>query len=137
MVNPEIIRNRLQALEAYLADMEKILQSVSGSVVEDRIQYRALERLLQLSVEATIDSGAHIVSDQAWGSIERARDIPEIFFEKGIIDEKLRDTWRKMIGFRNLLVHDYLKTDPARVEEIAKKNRADFQSLAKKFAGFL
>ena len=40
--------------------------------------------------------------------MEKSRDIPAILQQQGYLDTDLAETWLRMIGFRNILVHAYL-----------------------------
>lgn len=54
----------------------------------------------------------HVVADDDLGSVDRARDLPDIFEDNGYLDEELANTWTDVIGFRNALVHEYVDIDP-------------------------
>ena len=58
-------------------------------------------------------------------------------FEAGYIDAEMRDRWIKMIGFRNLLVHDYLDVDRKVVYRILHENLGDIEALRGVFAQFI
>ena len=95
------------------------------------------ERYLQLAIEVTIDLGNHIIAELNLGYPEVSHDIPEIFATKGYIDANLRETWKKMIGFRNLLVHDYADIDRAIVYDVLQNRLSDLERLREVFAQFL
>ena len=64
-----------------------------------------------MQFEASLDMGCHIVADEGLGTVEQDRDIPRLFRENGFIDAELEQRWIRMIGFRNILVHEYLEVD--------------------------
>lgn len=49
----------------------------------------------------------------------------------GVIDPALRERFRGLGGFRNLLVHGYLKLDANRVAEVLADAPERFSSLAR------
>ena len=59
------------------------------------------------------------------------------FEQHGYIDREMRETWIKMIGFRNLLVHDYADIDRTQVYDILQRRLADIEKLRNVFARFL
>jgi len=79
----------------------------------------------------------HVAVDLGLGSVEQARDLPELFFQRGDIVEALRLTWLRMIGFRNLLVHDYLEIDRKIVWCVLREHRGDLEALGRVFSKFL
>jgi len=137
MVRPEVIERRLNKLNEYI----EILQSIQKYSLDEFIStpeyYGSAERFLQLAIETTIDIGNHIVSDMDLGKVRWSSDIPSILEEKGIIPLNLRETWIKMIGFRNLLVHDYLDIERETVYKILQEKLTDLIALEKVFAKFL
>ncbi len=137
VIRPEVIERRLKKLNEYI----KILQSLQKYSLEeftsDPERYGSAERFFQLAIESTIDIGNHIVADMNLGETRWSSDIPSILEEKGYISLSLRETWIKMIGFRNLLVHDYLDIERQTVYQILQEKTEDLIALEKIFAQFL
>jgi len=112
MVNPDVLHRRLKKLDDYLDYLERAQRYSYREFTDDPEHRRAVERVLHLSVEALTDMASHVVADDDLGSVDRARDLPDIFEEHGYVNEKLAATWKDMIGFRNVLVHGYVDIDP-------------------------
>jgi uncharacterized protein YutE (UPF0331/DUF86 family) len=55
----------------------------------------------------------------------------------GVIDSELRERFRGLGGFRNLLVHGYLKLDPNRVAEVLADAPERFSALARAIRAWL
>lgn len=55
----------------------------------------------------------------------------------GYIDEALERQWMRMIGFRNILVHNYLDIDRDIVHDVLQRGLDDLRLLQKAFARFL
>lgn len=64
--------------------------------------------------------GNHIIADDNLGVVTSYRDIPTILEELDFISIELRETWIAMIGFRNVLVHDYTDIDQKLVYDALK-----------------
>jgi len=99
--------------------------------------YGSTERFLHLTIEALIDIGNHIISDKDLGKVDRYRDIPIVLYKNNYLDENMKDIFIKIIGFRNILVHDYLDIDKKRVYEILNENLSDLKLILQKYANFL
>jgi uncharacterized protein YutE (UPF0331/DUF86 family) len=137
MVRPEIIRRRLQRFGEYLAILERFQRYDLEAFLSDPEHYGSAERFLQLAIEASLDMGSHVIADENLGSVEQSRDIPRRFREHGRISEDLEQRWIRMIGFRNILVHEYLEVDRNIVYDVVQNKLADLNELKQVFAGFL
>jgi uncharacterized protein YutE (UPF0331/DUF86 family) len=96
----------------------------------------AVERGLQLGAEILLDIGAHILVAQYGVSPQDHEDVLEQLFQQGILSEELRARLKGLGGFRNLLVHDYLRLDPDKVAEAldrAPRDLGDFAQAIRKW----
>lgn len=137
MVRPEIIRRRIDKLEEYLEILRRARGYSFEEFVADPERYGSAERFLHLAIEAVNDMAAHVVADDNLGPFERARDLPAIFAEEGYIDEGLREKWSDMVGFRNVLVHEYVDINRRTVYDALQNNLQDVEELKRVFARFL
>ncbi|WP_233992610.1 type VII toxin-antitoxin system HepT family RNase toxin [Salinibacter altiplanensis] len=137
MVDANVLRRRLQKLSEYLDILRETQQHSRSEFIEDPYLYGSAERFLQLSVEAINDMASHVVVDENLGAVERARDLPDIFESEGLIEEELRDQWADIIGFRDVLVHDYLDIDRTIVYEAVQHRLGEIERLRSVFARFL
>ncbi len=137
MVRPETLRRRLEKLDKFIEYLEHA-QTYSFEEFASNVEiYSAVERNLHLSVEALNDMAGHLVVDENLGSFERARDLPALLEEHELIDEEDRDTWQDMIGFRNVLVHEYADIDRRTVYNALQENLDDIRRLSHVFDRFL
>jgi uncharacterized protein YutE (UPF0331/DUF86 family) len=137
MVKPEVIRRRIGKLEEYLAYLKKISLQPEDAFISTPEYFGSAERFLQLSIEMINDMGSHIVADEGLGQVNRSADVPGILFNKGLIDQYLYDQWTKMIGFRNLLVHEYLMIDRKIVYQVLQTQIDDLEKMKLFFANYL
>jgi uncharacterized protein YutE (UPF0331/DUF86 family) len=137
MVNPDVLHRRLEKLDEYLDYLESAQRYSFREFADDLERRGSVERFLHLSVEALTDMASHVVSDEDLGSVDRARDLPDRFAEAGYVDDELATTWKDMIGFRNVLVHEYLEIDPERVYDVLQNQLGDIRRLRRVFGHFL
>jgi uncharacterized protein YutE (UPF0331/DUF86 family) len=97
----------------------------------------ATERYLQVAIECVIDIGNEIISSLQLKRPERYRDIPYILSEAKIIPKTFAEKIASMIGFRNLLVHDYASINLNLVYEFLQTKLPDFESFIKHIAKWL
>jgi uncharacterized protein YutE (UPF0331/DUF86 family) len=137
MVRPDVIQKRLNKVEEYLRILEGLRHYSQEEFLSNPERYGSAERFLQLAIEAIDDIGNHLIADQNLGTVDSASDIPRLLHEKSFFCEELQDTWIRMIGFRNILVHDYLDIDRQTVYGVLQNNLKDIQAIAQVFAQFL
>jgi len=137
MVHAEVIRRRLEALQDHLAILARLAQYDETAFLADPERYGSAERFLQLSLEALLDLGSHVIAAMNLAGVHRSRDIPRRLQEHGYIDTDLEERWLRMIGFRNILVHAYLDLDRREVHRILQTGLDDIRALQRVFAGFL
>lgn len=137
MVSVEVIRKRLNKLDEYLEILSQLQGYSLEAFVADPERYGSAERFLQLAIEVVTDLGNHVIADEALGVVNWHSDIPRLLAEHNYISTELQETWIKMIGFRNILVHAYLDIDRTIVYEVLQTRLDDIAALRTVFAQFL
>lgn len=64
---------------------------------------------IQRACEACLDMGQHLIRRDRLGLPQSARDVFALLAQAGWMDATLQDTMQRMVGFRNIAVHDYQK----------------------------
>jgi uncharacterized protein YutE (UPF0331/DUF86 family) len=64
---------------------------------------------IQRACEACLDMGQHLIRRDRLGLPQSARDVFTLLAQAGWIDTSLQDAMQRMVGFRNIAVHDYQK----------------------------
>ena len=137
MVRAEVIRKRLQKLDEYLVILRSLQIYSLEEFLSDPEHYGSAERFLQLAIETTTDIGSHIIADLGLGEVNWYSDIAAILAKKKHISDELREKWIRMVGFRNILVHEYLEIDRQIVYNVLQNNLNDLEELKLVFANFL
>ena len=128
MYNSSIIK-KMGKIEYFLKNLEFIGDVSKKEFISNIMRWGSAERFLQLAIEALIDIGNHIIAEKDWGTIDASRDVAYILFEKGVLDESSRELFLNMIGFRNILVHEYLEVDVNKVFDITKNKLNDIRKI--------
>jgi uncharacterized protein YutE (UPF0331/DUF86 family) len=130
VLRPDAVRSRLLRLEeilSRLAEIRGLGAAALGASVRDEW---AAERGLQLGAEIVLDIGNHILSAHFGVSAADYEDIVAQLGTTGVIDGALRERLRGLGGFRNVLVHGYMRVDAARVREMLERAPQDFSDFA-------
>jgi uncharacterized protein YutE (UPF0331/DUF86 family) len=127
---------KLDELHGYLRELR--------SVVPDRFEdylavekRRSCERLLQVSVEAVIDTCALLVTDLRLGLPGDEEDLLEKLAVDEVLSRPTLGLVRRMKGMRNILVHEYGRVDDALVFETVRERLGDFAAFEGEVLAFL
>ena len=99
------------SLSRYKAELSEI-RAILALRALSNLEYRAAERTLQVSIEACIGVAKHWAKALASHTPQDAYQAFEILAQRGELSPDTLIGWRKIIGLRNALVHDYLNIDP-------------------------
>ncbi len=118
----------------YLREMSREFPNISSFKKADHRYISAIERDLQVAIEACIDIGKVIISEKKLRPPESMKDICMILFENGFIDNRMLSALDRMVGTRNILVHRYEKIDLEIIYRILKRHLQDFQRFIKQIS---
>lgn len=137
VIKPEVIRKRLNKLDEYLKILYSLQKYTLDEFLSNPEHYASVERFLHMAIETTIDVGGHIVSGLGIGEVNWYSDIAILMEEKGFISAELREKWIRIVGFRNILVHQYIEADRKIVYDVLQNKLGDLEELKQVFASFL
>ncbi|HEX7408045.1 MAG TPA: DUF86 domain-containing protein [Candidatus Binatia bacterium] len=96
-----------------------------------------VEHGLQLAIECVLDISSHLVAGEQLGTPESYRQVIELLGEGGILPAEFVNRVRGMPGFRNILVHDYLRVDTAVVWDLLQRGPAQFREFIRHIAAHI
>jgi len=85
---------------------------------------------LQRAAQAAIDLAGHVVASEGYGLPADLADAFTLLERHGIIPAELAERLRKLVGFRNIAVHQYEALDPHIVEAIVTRHLDDLRGFA-------
>jgi uncharacterized protein YutE (UPF0331/DUF86 family) len=129
MVDRELVLRRVAALDVYLRQLAEARQVDEAAYANDWRVQRIVERTLHLAIEVCMDLADHLIADRALPVPGSAAEAFLVLGREGLLDGALAEALARMVGFRNLLVHDYLRLDPRRVLELATTGVADIEKF--------
>jgi uncharacterized protein YutE (UPF0331/DUF86 family) len=136
MVNPEIINERLREMEENLILLEELKSTPAGKFRDDPKIFKLAERCLEVSIQALLDICHHIIAENGWPKPKDNQEAIAIMAKHKIMPKDFVETILPMAGLRNLLVHEYVKIDPALIYQHCQ-NLADFRTFQKYIVKFL
>jgi len=102
----DVFERRTRRFEEILGILEVLAETPWERFATDPEKYGSSERFLQLAVDVLDDLGAHVVARARIGPVASYGDVPARLLEAGHLTEARARTWRRIIGFRNVLVQD-------------------------------
>jgi uncharacterized protein YutE (UPF0331/DUF86 family) len=88
---------------------------------------RIVERTLHLAIDTCMDVADHVVADRRLRVPETGAESFEILAEAGLLQPELGKALASMVGFRNILVHDYTRLDPEIVIRVLRFDLSDLE----------
>lgn len=138
MVNREVLLRRIEKAKEYLDFLYNIRDNYNlKEFKENPMVYGSSERFLHLCIEALLDIGTHIISDKNLGKVEFYSDVPKLLSQHGYLSKELTDIFIRIIGFRNILVHEYLEINLDIVYKVMENNLKDLEIILKEMAKLL
>lgn len=86
---------------------------------------------LQRACEASIDLGMHLVRRRRLGIPQDSRDAFELLVQGAGLDRNLSTRLERMVGFRNIAVHDYQALNLDIVRAIVREHLDDLAAFAR------
>ncbi len=84
---------------------------------------------LERACQASIDLALHLVTRRGLGLPKESRDAFELLTAHGLLDRTLTEALQRMVGFRNIAVHNYRKLDLSIVQSIVETRLGDFEAF--------
>jgi uncharacterized protein YutE (UPF0331/DUF86 family) len=131
----EKLENLKESLN-YLYQLQKEAES-EEVFLSDFHLFGNTERYLQLSIQSIVDISHLIIIDLELDRPEDNYEAVSILFENKVISEDSARKITKMIGLRNILVHEYGKIDRKKIYDILKKQLSDIEGFKKQVIKFL
>jgi uncharacterized protein YutE (UPF0331/DUF86 family) len=103
----DIIINKAATIERCIARAREEYDKDPTTFAGDHTRQDAAILNIQRACEAALDMGQHLIRRERLGVPQSSRDVFTLLAEAGWIDQKLAGVMQRMVGFRNIAVHDY------------------------------
>ena len=128
MVDRDIVQAKVAIVQRCL----KRIKNVTGldpSKLDDLDTQDIFALNLQRAVQATIDLAAHVVGAEGLGLPRDLRENFRFLANNRIISQELCVRMEKMVGFRNIAVHEYQTLDIEVLKSILSGNLRDLENF--------
>ncbi|WP_150303269.1 type VII toxin-antitoxin system HepT family RNase toxin [Pseudomonas saliphila] len=122
----DVLINKAATIERCVARSREEYEKGAESFLTDLTRQDAAILNIQRACEAALDMGQHLVRRERLGVPQSARDVFALLAQAGWIDPQLAERLQKMVGFRNIAVHDYQALQLPIVVAIITGHLSDF-----------
>ena len=103
----DVLLNKAATIERCVARARQEYAAAGEPFATDFTRQDAAVLNVQRACEAALDIGHHIVRRERLGLPQSARDVFDMLSAAGWVELALADAMKRMVGFRNIAVHDY------------------------------
>ncbi len=135
-MDKERILSKIAEIEEYLGEIYENIPQSFEEYESNTVLKRAMERLLQITIEACIDTCAILVKELKLGLPTEEEDFLRKL-ENIVLSEEIVGSLKSMKKFRNLIVHGYSKINDYQVYEILRSNLEDIEKFMNEIKEFL
>ena len=132
------ITDKIAEIEEYLSELEEFMPNDFEEYLNDIKTKAACERYFEKILEAITDTAFYVIKIKKLRIPGDDSDAFEVLKENKIIDDALSKKLRDAKGMRNILAHQYGKTDDEIVfESIKNQLIPDIEEFIKQIKKFL
>lgn len=127
----DVVLNKVAIIERCVARVREEYGDDVRHLLHDITRQDSIILNLQRTCEAAIDLAMHVVRVRRLGVPQETRECFEMLRDAGLLGADLAIRMTRMVGFRNVAVHDYRKLDLQVVNSIVTDHLGDFIAFAK------
>ena len=122
----DVVLAKAAIVERGVERVRRVHGGDDAALIEDITKQDSIVLNIQRACEASIDLAMHLVRTRRLGVPQETRDAFDLLERAGLLDTDLAARMKRMVGFRNIAVHDYRKLDLEIVRSIVRDRLGDF-----------
>jgi len=127
----DVLLNKAASIERCVKRAREEYERDPASFAQDFTRQDAAILNIQRACEAALDMGQHLIRREKLGIPQSARDVFTLLTQAGWIETTLADALKRMVGFRNIAVHDYQAMQMPIVISIIEHHLNEFLDYSK------
>ena len=127
----DVLLNKAAAIERALRRVREEHAGDDARLLHDQTRQDAIVLNLQRACESSIDAAMHLVRIERLGVPQESREAFDLLERAGRLETVLADRLKRMVGFRNIAVHDYQRLDIEVVRSIVHERLDDLATFAR------
>ncbi|MFM8493952.1 MAG: type VII toxin-antitoxin system HepT family RNase toxin [Planctomycetia bacterium] len=126
----DVVVQKLASIDRCLASVRRYVAGDFGRLADPMV-LDAVVLNLQRACELAIDTACREVSRRGLGVPADSGDALTILERDAVLSPAVAERMRRMVGFRNIAVHEYRRLDPAIVRTVVEHRLGDFEALCR------
>jgi uncharacterized protein YutE (UPF0331/DUF86 family) len=127
----DVLINKAAAIERAVGRVREEYAGDDRNLLANQTRQDAIILNLQRACESSIDAAMHLVRVHRLGVPQETREAFVLLEQAKLLDARLADRLRKMVGFRNVAVHDYQPLNLDIVRRIILEYLEDFLAFTR------
>ena len=127
----DVLVNKAAAIERAVRRVREEHAGDDNNLLTNQTRQDAIILNLQRACESSIDAAMHLVRIHRLGVPQQTREAFDLLQAAQMLDPALADRLRKMVGFRNVAIHDYQKLNLEIVRRIVVDHLDEFLAFAR------
>jgi uncharacterized protein YutE (UPF0331/DUF86 family) len=127
----DVLVNKAAAIERAVARVRDEYGDDDRNLTANQTRQDAIILNLQRACESSINAAMHLVRERRLGIPQESREAFDLIERAQIVDAELALRLKKMIGFRNVAIHDYQKLSLDIVRRIITEHLDDFLAFTR------
>jgi uncharacterized protein YutE (UPF0331/DUF86 family) len=132
-----VVKRQLAHLEATVAKLRELAGLTADEMRRSKEKSWAVQHGLQIAIQTVLDLGNHLLAAEGTNDVEEYGQIVDRLGDSGILPQDFARRIRPMAGFRNILVHGYIRVDEDRVAQILRDHLGDFEKFSSHILAYL
>ena len=126
----DIVIQKLASIDRCLAAVRRYVANDLNRL-DDPMVLDAVVLNLQRACELAIDAACREVSRLRLGVPSDSADAFVVLQQQAVLSSAVAERMRRIVGFRNIAVHEYRRLDPAIVRTVVAGRLGDFEALCR------
>ena len=129
-IDTEVVEARLRELSRRLRRVAAKKPASLKELASDEDLQDILTRNLELAIQACVDVAAHLCG--TFGVVpSTSAEAFDLLAKRGVLERGLARRMRRAVGFRNILVHEYVTVDWKIVMRVLNRDTRDLAAFGK------
>jgi uncharacterized protein YutE (UPF0331/DUF86 family) len=128
----DVVLAKVEIIERCLARIREEYAGDRANLHQNWTKQDSILLNLERACQASIDLALRLVILRALGLPKESREAFELLRGAGLLEGPLAEAMQRMVGFRNVAVHNYRKLDLHLVETIVEKKLSDFEAFTRR-----
>ncbi|MDR9410335.1 MAG: DUF86 domain-containing protein [Balneolaceae bacterium] len=127
MVDKDVLIAKVNSIQRCLKRIQEVTD-LDPNTLENLDTREIFILNLQRAIQSSIDLAAHVIADEGLGVPNELREHFDLLEQAGVIKSEQSKKLRKMVGFRNIAVHEYQAIDIDILKSILKHHLKDIEN---------